>query len=169
MSDTRIIAPFHNYFSPSGEQSEQRISACKSEQPTSGCIATFRKYCCYIKHGGHYNKFDPTKSLLACYRCVKIPQCGYMEHGFEYYIKFYVQNIGTFGGLLWSHAVLQQDARSARIWDILADLLKVCFPDWPSFLKFWFKHPWMPTLPLSLIYHVLIITFLRIISRTFLR
>ena len=45
------IVLFHNYFSPSCEQTEQRISAHKSEQPTAGGIAIFHKYCCYIKHG----------------------------------------------------------------------------------------------------------------------
>ena len=38
----------------------------------------------------YYNKFDPTKSLGVRYRCVKIAQCGWMEHGFKD-IAFYVQ------------------------------------------------------------------------------
>ena len=36
------------------------------------------------------NKFDSTKSLGVCYWCVKIPQCGYMEHGLKH-ITYYVQ------------------------------------------------------------------------------
>ena len=57
-----LLVPFHNYFPPpppppppptSSEQPEQRMSmsAHKSEQPTVVCIATFNKYCCYIKYG----------------------------------------------------------------------------------------------------------------------
>ena len=45
-----LIVLFHNYFSPSVEQSEQCVLAHKSEQPTAGCIAIFHKYRCYIKH-----------------------------------------------------------------------------------------------------------------------
>ena len=47
-----VIVLFHNSFSPSGEQPEQRILAYKSEQPTAGCIVIFHKYYCYIKYGG---------------------------------------------------------------------------------------------------------------------
>ena len=36
------------------------------------------------------NKFDSPKSLGVCYWCVKIPQCGYVEHGLKH-ISFYVQ------------------------------------------------------------------------------
>ena len=39
---------------------------------------------------GYYNKFDSTKSLVVCYWCVKIPQCGYMGQGLRL-IAFYVQ------------------------------------------------------------------------------
>ena len=38
----------------------------------------------------YYNKFACTKSLGACYWCVTIPQCGFMEHGLKH-ITFYVQ------------------------------------------------------------------------------
>ena len=37
-----------------------------------------------------YNKFDTTKLLGVRYWCVKIPQCGYMEHRLKH-ITFYVQ------------------------------------------------------------------------------
>ena len=40
----------------------------------------------------YYNKFDSTNSLAVCYWCVKVPQCGYMEHGLKL-IMFYGQNI----------------------------------------------------------------------------
>ena len=32
---------------------------------------------------GYYNKFDSTKSMGAYCYYVKIPQCGYMEHGLK--------------------------------------------------------------------------------------
>ena len=38
----------------------------------------------------YYNKFDSAKSLRVRYRCVKIPQCGLMEHELKD-IAFYVQ------------------------------------------------------------------------------
>ena len=46
----------------------------------------------------YYNKFDSTKSVGVHYRCVKIPQCGYMEHGlkdiiglqYQVFLNFYV-------------------------------------------------------------------------------
>ena len=44
------IVLFHIYFSLTSEQREQRIQAYKSEQPTTGCIAIFHKYCCYITY-----------------------------------------------------------------------------------------------------------------------
>ena len=48
----QVIVLFHSYFPPSGEESEQRILAHKSEQPIAGSIAIFHKFFCYIKHGG---------------------------------------------------------------------------------------------------------------------
>ena len=63
----------------------------------------------------YYNKFDSTKSLGVHYWCVKIPQCGYMEHGLKY-ITFYVQ--WTYNTLHSCHnfpAGLRQAARGARI------------------------------------------------------
>ena len=69
-SNLTQIVLFHNSFSPSWEQPEQRISAYKSEQPTAGCIIIFHKY----KTWGYYNKFDSIKSLRVCYWYVKIPQ-----------------------------------------------------------------------------------------------
>ena len=45
-------------FSPSCEQPEQRILAHMTEQPTTGCIAIFHKYCCYTKHGGIITKLN---------------------------------------------------------------------------------------------------------------
>ena len=34
----------------------------------------------------YYNKFDSTKSLGVCYWCVKMPHCGYIEHGLKHII-----------------------------------------------------------------------------------
>ena len=70
----------------------------KSEQPTTGCIAIFQKYCCYIKHGGVITNLTLLKSLGVCYWCVKIPRCWCME-------------------LFWSVLVgSRQAAMSARIY-----------------------------------------------------
>ena len=80
---------FHNNFSPSGEQPEHHKLAHQLWQSTAGCIAIFHKYSCHTKRGGYYKTFDSTKSLGVCYWCVKIPQCGYMEHGLK--LTFYVQ------------------------------------------------------------------------------
>ena len=38
----------------------------------------------------YYNKFDYSKALGVCNRCIKIPQCGCMEHGLNDG-AFYVQ------------------------------------------------------------------------------
>ena len=38
----------------------------------------------------YYNKYDTTKSLGVYHWCIKIPQCGYMEHWLNF-ITFYVQ------------------------------------------------------------------------------
>ena len=37
----------------------------------------------------YYNKFDSTKPLGVRYQCIKIPECGWMEHGLK--DIFYVQ------------------------------------------------------------------------------
>ena len=42
------------------------------------------------KTWGHYNKFEPSRSLGVCYWCVEISKCGYMGHGLKLII-FYVQ------------------------------------------------------------------------------
>ena len=120
-----LIVLFHNYFSPSGEQLEQRILTCKSEQPTAGCIARlFYKYCCYIKHGGYYNKFDYEilgGRLLIIHVYFKIPQCRYMEHELEY-IAFYVQKqmppLACVCPQARSPTGLRRAARGARICEI---------------------------------------------------
>ena len=63
----------------------------------------------------YYNKFDSTKSSGVHCRCVKITQCGYMEHGLKG-IPFYVQY--TYDTLKSCHnfpAGSRQAARGARI------------------------------------------------------
>ena len=55
-----------------------------TNNPLPGCIAIFHKYCCYKKTWWYYNKFDSTPGLYEIiggtgYRCVKIPQCGYID------------------------------------------------------------------------------------------
>ena len=41
----------------------------------------------------YYNKFYSTKSLGVRYRCVKIPQCGLMEHGLKHIAPYVQQHI----------------------------------------------------------------------------
>ena len=53
------------------------------------------------------------KSLGVCYWYVKIPQCGYMEHGLEYIL--WSKAYGTFGGLFWIPTGLRQAARNVGI------------------------------------------------------
>ena len=63
----------------------------------------------------YYSKFDFTKSLGVRYRCVKIPQCGYMEHGLKY-IVFYIQtHTNTLHSCHNFPAGSRQAARGARI------------------------------------------------------
>ena len=84
-----MIVLFHNYFSPSGEQPKQCISAYKSE---TNCwlYSDISQILLLYETWEYYNKFDSTKSLRVCYWYVKISQCGKMEHGLEY-IMFYVE------------------------------------------------------------------------------
>ena len=73
---------------PNGEKPEQHLQTYKSEQPTAGCMAIFHKYFCYIKHRGIITNLT-LRNLWGHCLYVKIPCCGYMEHGLEY-ITFYV-------------------------------------------------------------------------------
>ena len=89
------------------EQPEQFILSHKSEQPTAGCIAIFRKYCCYIKLG---------VLLTVCCWYVKIPRCGCVECVLVY-IAFYVKKIYmTFGRLFRSPTGSRRAARGACSW-----------------------------------------------------
>ena len=55
------------------------------------------------------------KSFGVCYWYVKIPKCGYMEHGLAD-ITFYVhKTYDTFVGLFWDPAGSRQAARGAHI------------------------------------------------------
>ena len=67
-----LIVLFCNYFLPSGEQPIQRILTHKSEQSTTGCIATFHKYCCYLKRGGiitNLNLWNPWRYITDMSKC----------------------------------------------------------------------------------------------------
>ena len=86
---TSTIILFHNEFSPSSEQLEKRVSAHTLWQPTFVCIAIIYKYCCFTKHGYIITNLT-TKSLGVYYWYVKIPRCGYIEHGLKD-VAFYVQ------------------------------------------------------------------------------
>ena len=80
---------FYNYFSPSGDQPEQRILAHKSEQPTASCMGIFHKYCCHIKHGGIIINLILWNPWEVYYWYIKMPQCRYMDG--LVYIMFYVK------------------------------------------------------------------------------
>ena len=106
---SNTIFLFHNYFSPIGEQPEQRILAYKSEQPTAGCMEIFHKYCCYIKHGGiitHLTSWNTWRHVIDVW-------------AYGAWIRIYYilcsKTYGAFGGLFWSPAGSQQAARNARI------------------------------------------------------
>ena len=60
----------------------------------------------------YYNKFDSTKSLGVRYRCVKIPQCGKMEHGLRY-IAFYVQKHITPGTVVITSLLFRDKLQEA--------------------------------------------------------
>ena len=82
LTEDSPIAPFHKDFSPGGEQLEHRKWAHELWQPTADCIAIFHKYFYYTKRGGIRTNLTMI-SLEVRYRRVKIPQCGYMEHGLK--------------------------------------------------------------------------------------
>ena len=53
---------------------EERLSAHKPEQPTSGCIAIFLKYCCWIKQIQIY------EIIGSWYWYAEMPRCGRVGH-----------------------------------------------------------------------------------------
>ena len=63
---------------------------CRAVCKLPGCVEGHPWILLLYKTWWYYNKFHSTKSLGVCYWCVKIPQCGYMEHGSKH-ITFYVQ------------------------------------------------------------------------------
>ena len=73
-----------------GEQSEQYALTHTLWQPTFGCIAIFKKYCCFTKKWAYYNKFDSMKCFGVYHWYAKIPQSRCMEYGLKdvaFYIK----------------------------------------------------------------------------------
>ena len=95
-----LLVLFQNLFSPSCEHPAQRISALKSTNCRFSVI--FHKYCCYMKQGGIITIWLYKILRDICYWCVKIPQCGDMEHGLEYITLYVKKTYGIFGGLFWS-------------------------------------------------------------------
>ena len=89
------IVLFHNYFSSSGEQPEQRILAHESEQPSAGCIAIYKTW-------GYHKKFEFMKSLGLCYSYVKKSWCGCVEHGLEYDTFYVKKHVASLKALFWS-------------------------------------------------------------------
>ena len=63
----------------------------------------------------YYDKFDSMESLGIYYWYVKMPRCGYVEHGLEYF-SFYVQNhIAHLAACSGLPAGSQRDAMGAHI------------------------------------------------------
>ena len=60
-----------------------KTTSCRSYSNISRILLLY-------KIGWYYNKFDSKIAVGIFYWCVKIPQCGYMEHGLKH-ITFYVQ------------------------------------------------------------------------------
>ena len=84
-----IIVLFHNNFPQQWAAQTPYISSwviITNCQLYSNISQILRLY----KTCGYQNKFDSTKSLEVCYRCVIIPQSGYMDHGLKH-IMFYVK------------------------------------------------------------------------------
>ena len=78
------IVVFNDYFPPSGEQVAQvRTTDCQLYSNISQILMQYKWW-------GIITNFI-LKCLGVCYWYVKIPQCGYMEHGLEC-IAFYYQN-----------------------------------------------------------------------------
>ena len=92
------VVPFHNDFSPSGEQPEQRKSAHTlyykylwniALQPTAGCdnqLSVVEQYFTNIAAIQNMRLLWQIwlKNLWGIPLVCQIPQCGYMEHGLKY-------------------------------------------------------------------------------------
>ena len=128
------IVLFHNYFSPSGEQPEQCISAHKSEQPTAGCIAISHKYCYCIKHEGIIKKiiYEITEGMWLIVQNATVWVYGAW---IRIYLVLCLKTYCTFGGLFWSPAGSQRDARCGHI-------LLYSFISWHLALKWQKGHSW---------------------------
>ena len=74
MINNTPIVSFHKDFSPSSVQLEHR--KISSSVITTHCrlYSSVSQTLMLYKIWRYYNKFDSTKSLVVCYRCVKIPQ-----------------------------------------------------------------------------------------------
>ena len=78
-------------------------------------MANISQILLFYKVLGRYNKFDFMKSLGIYYRYVKMPLCGYKEHGLEYF-SFYVQkHIAHLAACSGTPAGSRRAARGARI------------------------------------------------------
>ena len=117
--------PVSQLFIPSGEQPEQRISAHKSKQLIANCIAMFRKYCCYIKHGGivrNLTILNPWGILLMC------PNTTMRVYGSRIYHVLWSKHISLLADVL-TPASSRQAVRSSRILR-LADCIVALWQRW---------------------------------------
>ena len=82
------------------------------------------------------NKFDSPKSLGVCYWCVKILQCGYMDHGLKH-ISFYVQKRVIAMGMCYDPALVRDKPLGAlgsvkRVYYVLKSLQIIWMSEYPK-------------------------------------
>ena len=80
---------FHNHFSQAVSSSNNVYERISYNNQLPVAYQYFTNIA-ILKMWGYYNKFDYTKWFGLYYWYVKIPQCGYVQHGLQY-ITFYVQ------------------------------------------------------------------------------
>ena len=109
------IALFHNYFFPTGEHPKNLYYQLISR--TTNCLLYRNISQILLPYNvlGYYSRFDSMKCLEVYYWYVKMPRCGYVEHGLEY-LSFYVQKyIAYLTACSGSPAGSQRATRGTRI------------------------------------------------------
>ena len=96
---------FHDYFSPSGEQLEQRILSYKQNNRLCSNIS---QILLLYKVWGYYNKFYSMKSLGIYHWYVRLPRL-------RIYYVLCSKTYRSFGGLFWAPAGSRRTSRDARI------------------------------------------------------
>ena len=96
---------FHDYFSPSGEQLEQRILSYKQNNRLCSNIS---QILLLYKVWGYYNKFYSMKYLGIYHWYVRLPRL-------RIYYVLCSKTYRSFGGLFWAPAGSRRTSRDARI------------------------------------------------------